>query len=194
MNLFNRIDRYFSTPTQRRSWIVFFFALAFFWQNIWNLLVSVHLCALSDYDSLFAFYRRAELYDSSWMVRLIVSQLSEPAVNPIEMLAALAHSMDFSAFVILVCGLILLFSPSQGSPVWFLKRARTEYMAILLLQSGAVLLAAFLGLHAGSLGQALVILKGLGLCELVLSFAALFLSAAEMLENGMKIIKDQKTG
>lgn len=184
MKLYNLIDSFFETRSQRHAWLGILFFGWMMWQAFWTLLVLWKLLFISDYDGLFDLYSRIDLYTSSLLVRMVVCLMSLPSFSFLNILKAVtvntftaADALILLAGVLYILGLKKRVMPaivfgSVGIQVVIL------ILCVVLSLSASSLAGAILNLRVAA--GACMVFGLLALCICVISFFTLVSDAIGM--------------
>lgn len=169
MNLFEKADRLFCTPAQRKAWVVLAFCLLLFWQSFWNCLICWKLMNLTDYESLLSLQSGLQGYSSAWIVNLVMKLTTLPSFSASGIIKSVFSCLTLSQIIFVVLGVLL--TGSKGG-----RTFKILIWVLLCALAGVVIVFAAIGLGASSLNVVIQALKWLGWLAGILSLCLCLVS------------------
>jgi hypothetical protein len=145
----------FSTRQLRRNWLQIILCLLLLWQLVWLAIPAIRLVFINNYDELFDFYESLYIYESSWIVRMIMTLVSQASFTLSGLAKALISSWSSGMTWIAALGLLILLSGSS-------KKSLIISAGFILILAAGTVITAVTGLSASTLAGAISILKFFG--------------------------------
>jgi hypothetical protein len=157
LKIWTWLDKGINTFQKRQALFLSILSAYWLWQLVWQAMLILHLINLSDYSSLFSFLPTLQGYESSFLVRFIMSVISGGLISMSTIFQSLS-SIGVLNWIMIALSLLAVFTYKKTNLIF-------AFMA------GILIVFFFLvktGFEASSVNEVIALLNYFGKIELVL--------------------------